>query len=1331
MSSQNVITLETIKKNIDGFNKMLSEENSELIKISYWSLVEQQFKLFIEKNGCGGCVELIFRAILARNFELLKLKNLFYLIINFAKVTDYDMFVKEFFLFVNEMIRNYNDTKILFNDFLFDFAFSTMAEDTLQCHSDIVRDFFKTFFEVDKNLTIFTFEKFTLCNENSANLLEKNENFIFFFKVILKKLIASQEIELIRVLVDNFYSFMMNSSLLNQSNHSDSSPSISQKLIEISSFLIKRLKKINLNALENFNFTTKQAFITIFIKIFLILKSFDKNSICKQMIEEYLLFLIEFCLVKNLFIPEFLDFFKDYINSKYTVFIETLLTYFYSISNEFYEKNSFEKMIKIIILVVNLEHRESVLFKLLPKLLYKKFEQQNKFKQLSTDLNIKLYNEFNKEYFVKSLYNENEYSSEETAFEFYRKYEKYQNVNDLNLINFIIKRCFSYNSKENLDINTALLNKYLNLIFNLNLEKYNQLFKNFSLSFFAHLTLLFTSDRLEINETVISQMRNYPDKMYIKTSIYPLILSFLQTVYIDKFAENVETNSQMNRTLFGLLFEYCREDSIANILCKLLTRLYQLPAKTFANKELALDLFNEMILKKNSTKYVDTYFKFIISNLKKEGSNIDLKYLNYKYLYKYCQNYDCSLLSDLLLFMTDSFDKKLEILYNFSEGYCDLDTLFTFSCVFEIIKKEESKNIIDKVFEYFLNNKLIKIVNNFQKPFQNLGSEKLTDIIGNYNYLDLLNIHSVLSSQSLINNKEIISILIFRSISQIFSLFLRNTIVINSEQLKDRKNYTTNQTIMQIFKNFDFLSGNVIFSEDALRNLSAIIYINEIFANYENLIFFYNTYSSYKSMHLIEDNNLEFSLLSEVNNKLILDSNKKLFDIYRNSKNYLLLTEFLNNILKFESKFFEKKDVQESTNYVIEDLNQSFFSEINSIKLENKNIFSKIFVENVFEIDILYQDIQVFLVLDNIILKYFKQHLKLLNPQFIVIIVYNVMKHASNKCPEIQDSVVRNVNNLLSVLIRQNKGVFITLMRLFTSEITFKNFCLKNQLSKDFVSLIEFISKQTILFNSYKPNIISHIINILDIIEKYILTLPIDDGYFLANCNNYFSLLANTLTFVNEKMKNEKKEIELSKKTLELVQETLNKRIAKMLNFLASIWEQSASKLNNRKEYLELLLNLSKYLFDNNQKIVLLNETSSENKGLIDHLNLFNEAKDLSKLNQILTKTLEEENSSKLQFLESFIVLFRSTSASSNKFAYDTLNTLLFNKESNRFNRKKTILMISLILVFFLIEKTNLNLFITNYKELSLLSIFMLRNISKKMDLDKTMNFPEKNLLLD
>jgi hypothetical protein len=857
----------------------------------------------VEKNGKVGCVDLIFKAILARNFELLKLKNLFYLIINFAKITDYDMFVKEFFLFVSEMIRNYNDTKILFNEFLFDFAFSTMAEHTFQCHSDIVRDFFNTFFEVDKNLTIFTFEKFTMCCENSANLLEKNENFIFFFKNILEKLIASQDIELIRVLVDNFYSFLMSSS--NLVNRSISSPFKSEKFIEVISFIITNLKNINLNAIENFNFTTKQAFISIFIRIFLVLKFFDRSLFCRQMIEEYLLFLIEFCLVKNVFIPEFLDFFKDYIEMKFTVFIETLLIYFYSISNEFYEKNSFERMTMLIMLVVNLEKRESVLFKLLPKLLYKKFEQQNKFKQLSTDSNIKLFNEFNKEYFVKSSYSENEYSCEETAFEFYRKYEKFQNVNDLNLINFINKRCFSFNSIDILHINPTLLNKYLNLILNLNLEKYNQLFKNFALSFFSHLSLLFTSDRIDINETVISQMRNYPDKMYIKTSIYPLVLSFLQTVYIDRFNENVEINSHMNRSLFGLLFEYCREDSIANILCKLLTRLYQLPqAKTYSNKELALELFNDMILRKNSTKYVDIYFKFIVANLKKEGNINDLKYLNYKYLYKYCQNYDCSLLSELLLFMTEAFDKQLEVLYNFSNGYSELDTLFTFACVFEIIKKEESKNIIDKIFEYFLNNKLIKIVNNFLKLFQNFGSDKLTEMIGEYSNLDLLNIHSLLSSQSLLNNKEIISILIFRSISQIFSLFLKNTIAINSEQLKDRKNYTTNQTIMQIFKNFDFLSGNIIFSEDAVSNLTAIIYINEIFSNYENLIFFYNTYSSYKSMHLIEDNNLEFSLLSEVNNKLILDSNKKLFEIYRNSKNYLLMTDFLNNILKFESKFF-------------------------------------------------------------------------------------------------------------------------------------------------------------------------------------------------------------------------------------------------------------------------------------------------------------------------------------------------------------------------------------------------------------------------------------------
>ena len=57
---------------------------------------------------------------------------------------------------------------------------------------------------------------------------------------------------------------------------------------------------------------------------------------------------------------------------------------------------------------------------------------------------------------------------------------------------------------------------------------------------------------------------------------------------------------------------------------------------------------------------MDIYYKFIISNLKKESNNIDIKSLNYKFLYKYCQSYDGSLLSDLEQYMTENFEKKLE-----------------------------------------------------------------------------------------------------------------------------------------------------------------------------------------------------------------------------------------------------------------------------------------------------------------------------------------------------------------------------------------------------------------------------------------------------------------------------------------------------------------------------------------------------------------------------------------------------------------------------------------------------------------------------------------------
>ena len=58
----------------------------------------------------------------------------------------------------------------------------------------------------------------------------------------------------------------------------------------------------------------------------------------------------------------------------------------------------------------------------------------------------------------------------------------------------------------------------------------------------------------------------------------------------------------------------------------------------------------------------------------------------------------------------------------------------------------------------------------------------------------------------------------------------------------------------------------------------------------------------------------------------------------------------------------------------------------------------------------------------------------------------------------------------MSILIKQNKGAFITLLRLFMSEITLKKFCMKNKLSVGLTGIIEFIIKQTIIFNSYKTS---------------------------------------------------------------------------------------------------------------------------------------------------------------------------------------------------------------------------------------------------------------------
>ena len=1326
MSGQ--VSIENLKKSVENFNKMLSEENSESIKISYWSLLEQQFKNFTEKNNSSNCVELIFQTILGKNFEVLKMKNLFYLIINFVRSTDYNSFIKYFFMFLNELIRNYNDTKTIFNEFMYDFSFSLMIEENVNSENkEIMKNYFLTFVDVDKHLFLFTMVKNINCGENLLGLFEKKNNFNFIFLEFFKKLAKSHQFEFLLQLLENLYSTLSKSVDINKN----------ETLVGLISFFLKKIMKIDIKSIENFSFNIKQSLISIFVKIFQFLKLINTNLIEKLIVERYLLFILEFCLCKNIFVIELFDYVHDYLKFNFIIFNETLLLYIYIISNEIYEKTAFEKVLKILIFLVQLEDgNQSFLYKFIPKLLFKKFEQQNKFKQSENSQNIKLYEEFNKQHLIKVTSESFVTENDDSAIEFYQKYEKYQNISDLNLINLIVKKCFSNkkDNKEMLIINASDFSKYLTILFNLNLEKYNQNFKNFSLNFFTHLTLLFAYDHIEIIDIVISKMRNYQDKIFIKTYIYPLILTYLQTVYIDKFNENITNYSKINKLLFNLLIEYCREDSIANIIYKLLTKLYSLtlPNSSYINKDIALEIYNDFIIKKNSGKYVDIYYKFLNANLKKE-TNIEIKHINYKYLYKYCQNYEGSLLSELEQNLFQSFDKKLEVLYNFEGDTSDLDTLYTLSCVYEIICKDEPKNIIDKIFDYFTSNKFIKIINNYLKILEGFTCDELLKSLNikSINFSESQDLHKVFSNEKNLTNKKLINLFIFRSLSQIYSSFLKNLIINNNEQFKDRKNYTTNNTIMQIFKNFDFLFGNIIFNSSSKESVAYVIYINEIFANYENLIFYYNTFCYYKAMNHVEENNLNLSLLNEINNRILLDNNQKLFDIFTFSSNFPILAKFIHNILKYETLFFEKKDLQECGNYVIEDINDAFWNTKNELKLENINNFSKLFIEKIFQIDEDYQDIHIFLVYENIILKYFKFHLNLLNPQFIVIITYNVLKQITSQNTEIKEIITKNTFSLLGILIKQNKGIFITLLRLFMNDVTFKNFCLEDQVPIELFSIIDFIIKQTIIYNSYKNSIMSHVLKLYDAIESFIYKVNCEDEIYIFNSKNYQNLLINSVNFINEKLKNDKPEVELNKKALETIQVSIYMRLTNLLNYLVSNRNTSFEKINNLFDYFEIINGINKFLSENKQQIILLNEITASNKKMINFMDNFNNSKDLSKLNLILCSILNEENKDDMKILKGYLVYFK-TSISINKFDFDAIQTLIFNVDFANFGKKNKLLLISLLAIHFLIEKNiSLSFLIKNFDKLEILSLILLQNISLKFDFDKTINFPRKNKLLN
>ena len=157
---------------------------------------------------------------------------------------------------------------------------------------------------------------------------------------------------------------------------------------------------------------------------------------------------------------------------------------------------------------------------------------------------------------------------------------------------------------------------------------------------------------------------------------------------------------------------------------------------------------------------------------------------------------------------------------------------------------------------------------------------------------------------------------------------------------------------------------------------------------------------------------------------------------------------------------------------------------------------------------------------------------------------------------------------------------------------------MKNKLSVGLTGIIEFIIKQTIIFNSYKTNTISFIIKIYDTVATLININNIQDEEFLSNCYNYQSLLVNIIIFITDKIKNEKKEVELNKKTLESIHDNLTKMLGKFINFLVTNRNVLSANNKNLYEYMDLIFNTDKFLIENKHQIVLLNETSNENKSI-------------------------------------------------------------------------------------------------------------------------------------
>lgn len=1165
-----------------NFIKMLAEEKSDSIKLNYFSgLTKMPEKLGLSPEKT---VEIIFKTILFEKTDILKNSTLTLAFISFCKKTHENTFQNYFFDLLYKFAGDYDKNRIYFIEYLTPFSL------------EIFFDSFKNNGETPKELEI---------RKKYFNLLIYSDIKDFkdkFFKMVFNNKIKLMDNEIKISLVIDFFEIIINKnkygigimllkSIIEEINNNKPPQEIIDNIINFENkfgfnTMVKKKKGID-------DFLTFNQMILENIS-----EQFINNKNNEKKLDIFLINMINILCIKKEFNIEIIKHIFDYFaNSNYNLLNKMFSISIYYLSNYAYTINQINFLFSTICKSEKLcPIYKWIIFKN-PILSKKSILLNADFTLSLKDINIILDEELKNKNnsFIDSIIDNSLLINEEES-------NIYLLIN-LALYDYIINSSFKYN-KNTYNINFYSLNKILDLISILSIEKMNKLFHTEFIQFLLdYLLVLFEfcchknnyefRDKKIILKTLNSFITIFKKIVISKDEHLSILFPSLINIIGSK-----NTKIELIEPIIDYMIEiFARNERQAEMIFKIIKN--NLLNKDLKNidKFFLSDKLIDLIIKANEHKLFESFFSLerdLIKTKDEFTSKIYFYLIN-----KYSKLYSGALSDLLQRYIIDKFDetylqKNLTINEINDENYYIINTIDN---IYLQDKPTNLKDIIDK----FFGDNYKKIIDIFNKLFEYMDKEgnnqeifasnvKENDLIHEYYFIkdnleEILNFYSFFKKDYEENNNN------FKQNRKLFCIYGTSHYLIHlltqylSEKIETERNIENeeekkkeNDKLMLIF---DYIYEKVLLNKNIQNITFKSFFLNSILSE-QNVLDYYLVKHTNNLVNLqIKEDETDFSQLNVLSSSI---NSKKSFGLIKlltiNPYNIIIINRLIIEIFDYESNVLinpqrfdlYKRDKDNKKNYLlITNIYQNkifgqiseYYSNLNVQKEEEKSTnkdnqmrihscFSYIFFKRITDLGNIknleaYQIYYLFCLDNEIFFKYYNSFNEFYNFDLTILQIYSLVR-SKNCIIEIKEKFFDFLQKFIFL-----KNIYVFILRIFSEGKTFQKLICKteNHSEKEisiFSDIVISLFDNLLQYNSYQNYTESAITNLI---------------------NNIFS-------FTNELLNLKKVENEES---LEIISNELN-YLGKLINYIIEQFDSGLNPNKNAKERVNnnLIKNINKFL---------------------------------------------------------------------------------------------------------------------------------------------------------